>query len=104
MLRVSAASLEYVRVRVRAKKQGVVYDPTSSVVTFAFTGKSGLAVTTEWAAGVWEADGSDYYAMCLVGPGEAASVTLDPGTYKVWIKIVDNPEQPVKESGTLEVY
>ena len=104
MLRVSVASLEYVRVRVRAKKQGVVYNPTVSDVEFAFTGKGGLTAQTTWVPGVWETDGSDHYAMCLVGPGPNSAVELDTGNYKVWVRVVDNPEQPVKESGMLEVY
>lgn len=105
-LTISTASLEYVRVRVSARKSGAVYNPTSDVVSLAFVQAGATPVSGDWKAAVWETDTSNpalpvYRAMCLVGTG--GTVALAAGTYMVWVKVTDNPEAPVLQAGVLKV-
>lgn len=80
----------------------VIFNPTSDVVQFAFT--EGYGVTPSvWVTGSWDStvvQGSWYNAKCLVGPG-AGGTALAAGTYTVWLKVTDNPEIPVRQTGTL---
>jgi len=100
--RISATSLEYVRVPVQVKEGSVNVNPINDTVRMAFIPKKLVTpVAGDWKVATWEVDGLTYYARCLVGPGGAA--TLTPGKYYVWVKIVDNPEVPEKVSDYLRV-
>ena len=106
MEKLNKASLKFVKCRVRAIKNGAVYNPTGDVVTMTFT-LSNDVTSAVWHAADWETltgnDGlPEYWARCLVGPGGTA--TLTPEIYVVSVKIVDNPEIPVENSGLLKVY
>ena len=102
---ISAASLEYVRVRVDAVEAGAQVDPTSLTVSMAFMVGTGPPVVDDLKAASWETNATTtptcYYARCLVGPDGA--VELKPGTYTVWVKIVDSPEAPLIPAGPLKV-
>ena len=93
-------TLEYVRVRVVAKKLGAVVDPTGDTVAIAFTNPGAVPVSGDWKTAAWETDTSTaphtYWAVCLVGTGGA--VTLTEGEYSVFVKITDSPEVPVKRA------
>jgi hypothetical protein len=92
---ISAASLEFVPVWVRAASGGALYNPTADVVEFAFTGPGAALVGAHWYPGTWEgltAVGGWYTALCLVGPGGVAQ--LAPGQYQVSVRVTDNPEIP----------
>ncbi|MET7746196.1 hypothetical protein [Streptomyces sp. NPDC005385] len=98
-------SREYVEAEVTATVQGLAYDPTSDLVEFAFTAIGARPGT--WYTGGW--DGTQpipgtnaYRAQVLVGPSSAGPV-LAKGKYTVWIRITDNPEQPVIAYGQLTV-
>jgi hypothetical protein len=102
MIKISEESLEFVRARVEAVKQGVAYDPTHDVVEFAFTATDDLD-NAVWFTGDWETtDHGKYFARCLVGPDGDAE--LDPGVFKVWVRVTDNPEIPVRFAGNVKVY
>ena len=98
-LRMSVLDLDYVKVRVYAKENGLAIDPTADTVTMAFKA-SGDPAGGDFKAATWETDATttppSYYARCLVGPG--GTVTLAAGSYRVWTKIVDAPEIPVKRA------
>jgi hypothetical protein len=102
---IAAGSLEYVRVQVAATASGAAVDPTSDTVSMAFLPSSAAPASGDWKSASWETDATVtptvYRARCLVGPGGA--VTLTPGTYTVWVKIVDSPETPIKRCGPLKV-
>lgn len=102
---VASSSLEYVKVPVRAVESGLTIDPTEATVTMAF-----VAIGTEPASGdfktaSWETtEGTPdkYAAKCLVGPSGAATPT--EGTYEIWVRIQDNPEDVRrKAAGYLKV-
>ncbi|GAC1519390.1 MAG: hypothetical protein NVS2B16_25650 [Chloroflexota bacterium] len=106
MYTVAAQSLEYVRVAVATSLSGASVNPTGDVVQMAFTVPGTSPIASDWKTASWEIDAtttpSTYYARALVGPG-AGVITLTPGTWDAWIKIVDNPEIPAKHSGPIQV-
>jgi len=102
-LAISSLSKVYVHVPVRDAIDGA--DPTADTVEMAFTA-SGNPTSGDWKAATWHTDASDparpvHYARCLVGP--AGTVTLAPGTYRIWVRVTDTPEVPVLESSRLVV-
>jgi hypothetical protein len=101
MLNLFAASLQYVKVPVSATVNGVAYDPTSDTVQIAFTPVARDPDSADWLTASWETDGSSYFARVLVGPG--GSVQLAAGTFAVWVKVVDDPEVPVLQAGTITI-
>jgi len=38
----------------------------------------------------------DYFVALLVGPYDSNTVNPGPGDYQVWLRITDDPEQPVR--------
>ncbi|MFG3287267.1 hypothetical protein ACGF3G_00385 [Streptomyces sp. NPDC048179] len=98
-------SRQYVQAMVDVTVAGQPYNPTADVVEFAFTAIG--ARPTTWFTGGW--DGIDpipgsnsYRAQVLAGPGSNGPV-LAAGRYAVWLRITDNPEQPVMNVGQLAV-
>lgn len=106
MMRMSALSLEYVRVRVQATENGTPEDPSGDLVVMAFPVSGVAPVSGDWKSAGWETDATTtpdtYYARCLVGP--SGTVTLSAGTFDVWVKVTDNPEVPALKAGLLEVF
>jgi hypothetical protein len=100
--RQSAASLEYVNVRVTAKLVKTAYNPTTKPVDMAFVSTSSSPADDDWNTAEWETVDGEYIAKCLVGPTGTRS--LDPGTYAVYVRVTDDPEVPVIYAGVLEVY
>lgn len=100
-----ATSLEYVRVPVRGTAAGAVVDPTGSTVALAFIRGAAAPSSGDWKSATWDTDigtvPTTYRAQCLVGPGGA--VTLAAGTYRVWVRVTDSAETPVKAAGHLTV-
>jgi len=98
----SALSTEYVRVAIDA---GV--DPTADNVQMAFPLTGVAPVSGDWKSATWETDSSTdpatYYARCLVGPGVGGVVSLTAGLYDVFVKVSDNPETVVRNTGALAV-
>lgn len=97
----SALTVDYVQVPVRATEAGVVTNPTSLVVKLAFTTPGTAPVSGDWKTGSWDtAIGGTYLAQVLVGPGQNV---LGKGVYSVWVQVVDSPEVPVVRVGSLQV-
>ncbi|MER8030728.1 hypothetical protein ABTZ78_17415 [Streptomyces bauhiniae] len=98
-------SREYVGAEITATVQGQPYNPTSDPVEFAFTAIGRRPDT--WHQGGWDGDQPlpgtrTYRAQLLVGPASTGP-TLTAGRYTVWVRITDNPEQPVIAVGQLTV-
>ena len=93
-------SVEYYRVKVTAEIAGSAYDPTGDVVSFQFVPLAGERSSASPVEGSWETVNGAHYAMCLVGE----DVSLEAGTYSVFLTISDDPETPVDEVGTLKLY
>lgn len=103
-LKISHLTREYVRVPVEASENGSPVDPTGSSVHLAFMA-AGLEPTgPDWVLGSWEAGdwGGAWYARALVGGG-AGGTDLAVGSYDVWVRIQDTPEEVVREAGRLVV-
>jgi hypothetical protein len=94
-----------VRVKVAAKLNGASVNPTADTVTMAFMSGSATPTSGDWKTASWDTDPTTspptYRARCLVGP--AGTVTLTPGLWNVWVKVVDSPEVPVLHGGPLKV-
>jgi hypothetical protein len=69
--------------------------------TFAFLAASSDAnpVTEDWLTGEWLTG----WARVLVGPN-GGTVSLEAGTYSVWISFAAGLETPVYRAGELTVY
>ena len=95
---ISAVSVEYVYVPVTAN-----VDLDEQPVTFAFVpGNAAPTGATSWAVGVWVGEVAPVRtARVLIGPGTA--VELQPGEFSVWVRVDDDPEEPVRKAGTLTV-
>jgi hypothetical protein len=101
----SSLSTEYCIVPVSARVQGVLINPTTDVVQFAFKAEGADPGVSDWLTGSWASTtplNNFYQAQILVGPGAGGNV-LAIGTYVIWIKITDNPEVPVRQPGTLTI-
>jgi hypothetical protein len=99
----SVISLEYIKVPVNVKKNGVYVDPSAANVYMAFLStRTAAPITNDWKTSSWEPGlGNKYYIRCLVGPG--GTTTLTAGIYWVWIKIVDSPETPIRQVGSIRI-
>jgi hypothetical protein len=105
VIRQSALSTEYVRYQVTATINGLPYNPTSDVVSFAFLPVGATPAGGSWVVGSWESytqyGQAVYVARCLIGPSGGHALTK--GDYIVWIQIVDSPEEPVRVIGNLTI-
>jgi hypothetical protein len=100
---VSAASTQYVFVRVDQVESGLRQDPTADTVELGFV--VGSTAPASWVTADWETDATGlvpiYRARCLIGPDGA--VTLPPGIYGVWVRVTASPEKPVLAAGPLRI-
>lgn len=104
MLSIDRDSREFVGAEVTSLVHGRPYDPTGDLVEFAFTTLDGER-PTDWYAGAWDAPvsgASSYRAQVLVGAG-GSGPALDPGTYRMWVRVTDSPERPVIPVGALTI-
>lgn len=96
---ISSQSREYLRYWVKAKVDGLDYNPTSDNVEFACPVAGGTP--TVWVDGVWEEVEGSFFALGLIGPG--TGMALSAGEYDVYIRITDSPEIPVKKVDRLKI-
>lgn len=99
MTTISSQSREYLRYWVKAKVNGLDYDPTADNVEFACPVAGGTP--TVWISGIWEEVEGSFFALGLIGPG--TGMTLSAGEYDVYIRITDSPEVPVKKVDRLKI-
>lgn len=103
---ISHLSTEYVLVPISATKDSVAYNPTGDAVEMAFMPNTVQQPGGgDWVTAGWETDANNiiypYSVRCLIGP--TGAVTLNPGTYVMFVKIFDSPETPVLIVGQLIV-
>lgn len=100
---ISDLSTVFIKTRIMATKDGNVYNPTSDVVEVAFKAPGTDPATLDWQTASWETAGTNvFYARLLVGP--AGGYVLPTGSYRMWIRVKDNPETPVMEApGTIRI-
>jgi hypothetical protein len=113
--KISFLSKEYVRIPVRARRAGAVYDPTGDVVELALMRKPGdeTGVTpsdayndpaeSDWVTGSWDTDGSKYLAKATFGTA-ADLVPSERGIYQVWVRVNSSPELAVFLAGDVEFF
>lgn len=90
-----AQSLQYVDILVRSDLVLGTQD-----VSLAFlTDTEDRPAIDDWIEGEWTEDNK--HVRVLVGPG--GDITLAPGRYYVWIRIISPPETPVLSAGVLTV-
>ena len=102
MITLSRLSTEFVQIAVAATVNGAPVNPTGDTVQMAFTKDGAIPGSGDWHGASWETAGITYYAQCLVGPVNGG-VVLTPGTYSIWLKVVDNPEVPVRSPTQLKI-
>lgn len=87
-------SEEYTRVEVEAD---VTLDMT---VEMAVTARTAQPEGADWVTASWlGAPGTERTAQA----DPSLTSNLEPGTWKVWVRLTDNPEQPVLEPGFLKI-
>lgn len=104
MIQISSLSTIYVKVPVKARKNGLDFDPSGDVVQMAFVAEGTSPVVGDWKSASWEPTGwgnGAVFARCLVGPGGV--VTLTPGILDVWVDVADAPERPRARAGKVLV-
>ena len=103
----SAESTEYVRVAVGATANGAAIDPTVDNVEMAVILAGATLTEDDWLAATWETDAtvtpSVYYARCLVGPAPGLVTLVRGDIYDVYVKVADNPETIVRNTGGLGI-
>lgn len=98
----ASTSTEYIRVAVSATEGGVVVNPTSNPVFFAFPDEGEAIEGQVWYTGSWETAAGQYYARVLLGP-DNSGIVLAKGTYQVWVKIDEAIEYPVHKTGLMDI-
>ncbi|MFF1469135.1 hypothetical protein [Streptomyces mirabilis] len=100
---VDALSTAYVQVPVILTTPTGPGDPSVGTVTLAFLASTGKPQVSDWKSGSWQSTAiGGWLAQCLIGPSGGA-LTLTPGMYYVWAKVVDGAETVIEQVGTLEV-
>ncbi len=91
-------SKEYYKVPATFVYQGVAQDPSGDVVQFAFKADGVQPASGDWVAGSWEKAtvGSATVYLARIDIGVGGDIVLAAGVYRVWIKVVDSPEIPVR--------
>lgn len=103
VIAIAAVSTVYLPVNVTALLGGSPFNPTSSVVQFAFIAGPNEPQTSDWHNGAWASTNAPYVAQILIGPANGGLV-LPLGSYIIWVKVISNPQVPVFSVGTLEIY
>jgi hypothetical protein len=102
VLTISSLATEYVQQLVTQDMTPDITNPTTSAVSMAFLASTANPGTSDWQVGSWyTSPAGAYYAQCLVGP--TGTITLAPGRYYRWIKIVAAPQTIILPVGMLEV-
>lgn len=94
----STLSTVFIPARVQAHlfNTSIVYNPTGDTVEAAFKAPGVNPGALDWVAASWvTVNQNKFFALCLVGPGVGAAINLAAGTYRMWLRITDNPEVPV---------
>ena len=102
MQTISSLATEYVQTLVTQDMTPDITNPTTGTVSMAFLASTANPGTSDWQAGSWyTSPAGAYYAQCLVGP--SGVITLAPGNYYRWLKIVFAPQTIILPVGMLEI-
>ena len=98
-------STEYVTINVSLQLPGIGSgSPTTDEVFIAvMSDPAAYPGDSDWLPAQWLTQTYPYYAGVMEGPGISGVIDLAVGTYKVWLKLVDDPEIPVFRVGTLNI-
>ncbi len=103
----SSLTTEFIRVPIAASEDGFAIDPTQDTVRLAIVATGTTPTTLDWHLGSWESDSSstpvEHFARLLVGPAAAPPIVLTAGLYDVFVKISDDPEIVVRDTGALAI-
>ena len=103
----SVLSTRYVQIPVTATTTtGTPLNPTGDPVYFALIPDgAGQPGPGDWQGGTWAATTSSngtYWAQILIGPANGG-LSLGPGTYAIWYRVVDDPEEPEEPADILRI-
>jgi hypothetical protein len=91
---ISVASTVYLAARVYS-----VVETGTQPVEMALMPDTSTPDVGDWSTAIWDPD--NITALLLVGPDSPFGVVA-PGRYYVWVKVDDNPEEPVMYAGVQE--
>ena len=91
---ISVASTVYLAARVYS-----VVETGTQPVWMALMADTSTPEDPDWETAIWDPD--NVTALLLVGPDSPVGA-LAPGRYFVWVKVDDNPEEPVMFAGVQE--
>jgi hypothetical protein len=98
----STLSTRYIKCSVSTRENGLLADPTTGTIDFAFLNDAIEPASWDWKAGTWETTSEEYLGRCLVGP--SGSITLAAGSYDVWVRFTKTPEVIIEKVGYLVIY
>jgi len=76
-------------------------DLSSSGSQVAFMPPGERPASGDWNTGSLVNEGGSWWIRLLVGP--AGDIALEPGDWQEWVRILDNPEQPLRKPGILVI-
>jgi hypothetical protein len=76
-------------------------DLSTSGAQVAMKAAGDRPVVEDWATGTLVQENGVWWVRVLVGPG--GDITLTPGDWQEWVRILDNPEQPLRKPGVLVI-
>jgi hypothetical protein len=98
----STLSTRFVKCTVSAQENGLLIDPTTGTIEFAFMADSVEPASLNWKTGSWEIGLGEYLGRCLVGP--SGTITLAASSYDVWVRYTKAPETIIEKIGYLVIY
>lgn len=101
-LRHPVITVEYLRLRVEATRDGDTFDPTNGDVEIAAVAQGTAVAGTDFVTAEWEAGGPPYFARALIGTG--TDLELEAGTYDCYVRVTATPEVPVFKAARLQLY
>lgn len=103
---IDSASLERIRIPVWYRVNQIVSDPTGGTVSVAFRQDAEKPAAGEYKVASWETsvegNQSVYAALCLIGPS-GGTITLTPGSWRVYVRVLLGGEDVRKFAGVLRV-
>lgn len=100
-MKIESTSTIYVPVPIYSWPQGLTIE--NDPVYMAFQPLGADTIGAEWLTASWLGGANIPTVICLVGPN-GGQVQLQPGSYQMYVRIVDNPEIPdLKVPGALIV-
>lgn len=98
---IPVTSSQYLAADITNQIGGTGLVPTLYEVDFAFISGPTQPQTSDWHQASWASPNAPYVGQILIGPNGLA---LSQGTYRIWIRVVALPQEPVIPVGWVTIY